>query len=149
MEVKEVKENKRGNGREGRKKKIRKQRILLCKIWSSYRGGYEALCSPLQPTLSILLLVHFVLRESQWQPARCLAVPSCFIYKPELSAKGFALLAACFMLVSFLAYYLILKMAATFSSETSFDFQRTTRHYIPEDKTPPRILFCITCTLYL
>jgi hypothetical protein len=43
--------------------------------------------------------------------------------------------AACFMLVSCLAYSSILKMEAIRSSETSIDFHRTTRHYIREDRT--------------
>jgi hypothetical protein len=34
-----------------------------------------------------------------------------------------------------LAYSLALKKEATFSSETSGDFQRTTQNYMPEDKT--------------
>jgi hypothetical protein len=34
-----------------------------------------------------------------------------------------------------LAYSLTLKMEATCSSETSVDFQRTTGHYIPKDRT--------------
>jgi hypothetical protein len=46
-----------------------------------------------------------------------------------------SLLATCFTLVSCLAYSSTMKMEATCSSETSVDFQRTTRHYIPEDKT--------------
>jgi hypothetical protein len=40
-----------------------------------------------------------------------------------------------FMLVSCSAYSLTLKMEATHSSETSVEFQRTTRHYVPEDRT--------------
>jgi hypothetical protein len=40
-----------------------------------------------------------------------------------------------FTLVSYLAYSSTLKMEATCSSETSEDFQRTTRRYIPEDRT--------------
>jgi hypothetical protein len=39
------------------------------------------------------------------------------------------------MLVSCLAYSSTMKMEATYSSETSVDFQRTKRRYIPEDKT--------------
>jgi hypothetical protein len=46
-----------------------------------------------------------------------------------------ALLAACFTLVSCLGYYSTMKMEATCSSETSVDFQPTTRRYIPEDRT--------------
>jgi hypothetical protein len=44
---------------------------------------------------------------------------------------------ACFMLVSCLAYSSIMKMEAKCSSETSVDFQRTTRRYITEDITLP------------
>jgi hypothetical protein len=40
-----------------------------------------------------------------------------------------------FILVSFLVYFSKMKMEATCSSETSVDFQRTTRRYIPEDRT--------------
>jgi hypothetical protein len=40
-----------------------------------------------------------------------------------------------FMLVSFLPFSSVVIMEATFSSETSVDFQRTTWHCIPEDKT--------------
>jgi hypothetical protein len=40
-----------------------------------------------------------------------------------------------FMIVSCLAYSSTLKMEARCSSETSVDFQRTTRRYIPEDGT--------------
>jgi hypothetical protein len=46
--------------------------------------------------------------------------------------------AAChlfFTLVSCSAYSSTLKMGATCFSETSVDFQRTTRHYIPEYRT--------------
>jgi hypothetical protein len=45
-----------------------------------------------------------------------------------------AVSAICFMLVSFLAYSSTLKIEATCFSETSVDFQRTTRH-IPDDRT--------------
>jgi hypothetical protein len=40
-----------------------------------------------------------------------------------------------FTLVSCLAYSSTLKMEATYSSETSVDFRRTTWRYIPEDRT--------------
>jgi hypothetical protein len=40
-----------------------------------------------------------------------------------------------FTLVSCLVYSSTLKMEATYSSKTSVDFQRTTRRYIPEDRT--------------
>jgi hypothetical protein len=40
----------------------------------------------------------------------------------------------CFMLASYLSYSSTLKMEATSSSETSVEFQGTTRRYIPEDR---------------
>jgi hypothetical protein len=42
---------------------------------------------------------------------------------------------SCFTLVSYVVYFSTLKMEATCSSETSSDFQRTTRRSIPEDRT--------------
>jgi hypothetical protein len=44
-------------------------------------------------------------------------------------------LATRFTLLSCLAYSSTLQMEAVCSSETSVDFQRTTRRYIPEDRT--------------
>jgi hypothetical protein len=49
--------------------------------------------------------------------------------------KPRALLATSITLISFLAYSFTLKMEAACSSETSVDTQRTTRRYIPEDRT--------------
>jgi hypothetical protein len=46
-----------------------------------------------------------------------------------------ALFATCFMMVSCLAYLPRLNMEATFLSETSDDFQQTTRRYNPEHIT--------------
>jgi hypothetical protein len=43
--------------------------------------------------------------------------------------------ATCFMLVLCMAYSSTLKKEETCPSETSFDFQRTTWRYIPEDRT--------------
>jgi hypothetical protein len=40
-------------------------------------------------------------------------------------------LAGCIVLVSFFAYSMVLKMSVTRSSETSADFHRITRRYIP------------------
>jgi hypothetical protein len=46
-----------------------------------------------------------------------------------------ALIVACFMLVSCLAYFSTLKMKATSSTKTLVDFEETTWHFIPEDRT--------------
>jgi hypothetical protein len=45
----------------------------------------------------------------------------------------YSLLPTCFLLVSCSAYYSILKMEATYSSETSVHIQRTTQRIMPED----------------
>jgi hypothetical protein len=45
------------------------------------------------------------------------------------------LLATCFVLVSHLVYSSTLKRGATCFSEASVEFQRSTRRYIPEDRT--------------
>jgi hypothetical protein len=44
-------------------------------------------------------------------------------------------LAACFIPVSYLTYSSTLKIEATYSSETSVEFHRTTWRYIPQDRT--------------
>jgi hypothetical protein len=46
-----------------------------------------------------------------------------------------ALLAACFMLVSCLAYSSTVTVEAKYSSEIPVDFQRATWRYIPEERT--------------
>jgi hypothetical protein len=60
----------------------------------------------------------------------------------DVQSVKFALLGACFMLVSCLAYSQTLKMEATYSSEELIDsseeliaFQQTTPRYISEDRT--------------
>jgi hypothetical protein len=55
--------------------------------------------------------------------------------KPSKKPASRALLATCFMLVSFLVYSSTLKTEVTCSSETPVVFQRTTWRYIPEDRT--------------
>jgi hypothetical protein len=49
--------------------------------------------------------------------------------------KWLALFAACFMLVSCLAYFSTLEMEAVFSSKMSVGFDQITWCYIPEDRT--------------
>jgi hypothetical protein len=46
--------------------------------------------------------------------------------------EGDCQVSTCFMLVYCLVYSLTMKLEATCSSETSFDFQRTTGCYIPD-----------------
>jgi hypothetical protein len=51
----------------------------------------------------------------------------------QTDVKSGGLLPSVFTLVSCSAYSSNLKTEATYSSETSVDFQRTIQHYIPED----------------
>jgi hypothetical protein len=61
---------------------------------------------------------------------------SAFLYQNKYPFQGFSSkLNSCFTLVSCLAYSSSLKMEGTYSSETSVDFQRAARRYIPEDGT--------------
>jgi hypothetical protein len=54
---------------------------------------------------------------------------------PLKVSQHFGELLPVFMLVSCLAYCLALEIEATCSSEMLVDFQRTTQHCIPEDRT--------------
>jgi hypothetical protein len=71
---------------------------------------------------------------------------NCFCQKLQILISEFnqaeqlnACLPSAFSLVSCSAYFPTLKMEAICSSETSVDFQWTTRRYIPEDSTPPQL----------
>jgi hypothetical protein len=84
-------------------------------------------------------------------PCSRLKVNRCFggTYRPIFRVEASrALLPSFFTLVSCLAYFSILNMEATRSSETSVDFQRTTRRYIAEDGTFPNHL-CENLRSYL
>jgi hypothetical protein len=79
---------------------------LICSwLWGSLSGGYTEVC---------LLGYNAV---------------------SSVETSYLSLLAIWTKLVSCLAYSSTLKMEATCSSETSVDFQRTTRRYIPEVRT--------------
>jgi hypothetical protein len=80
------------------------------------------------------LLVFNAVWSVEIQPALRRIIPPSSRSKKKRSKKP-AKLATCFMLVSSLAYSSALKMEATCSSETSVDFQRTMRSYIPEGRT--------------
>jgi hypothetical protein len=53
---------------------------------------------------------------------------------PIFRVEEQSMLATCFMIDSCLAYSAILKIVATYSSETSVDFKRTIRRYILKDR---------------
>jgi hypothetical protein len=57
-----------------------------------------------------------------------------YSYITQVLCKLLFLLAACLTLVSHFAYSSTLKMNATHSSKTSFDFHWTTGHYILDDR---------------
>jgi hypothetical protein len=86
---------------------------------------------------SILRMIRASLVRRKRETTNCIKWNS-FIFWDMLQRgplKDKALLAACFMLVSCFAQSSTLKMEATRSSETSAEFQRTARCYIPEDRT--------------
>jgi hypothetical protein len=56
-------------------------------------------------------------------------------YHHEAGSKQNVLFATCFAPLFCMAYFSALKMEAVCSSETSVDFQWTTQHDIPEDRT--------------
>jgi hypothetical protein len=64
-----------------------------------------------------------------------LSVPIGSIREPRRTTSEIDFLAVCFMLVSYLAYSSTMKMEEIYSSETLVDFQRSTRHCIPENGT--------------
>jgi hypothetical protein len=72
------------------------------------------------------LLVHYVFPPLRLNVMRML---------PNMLKVNRALFAACFMWASSLAYSSTVKMEVAYSSKTSVDFQQTTLHYIPEDRT--------------
>jgi hypothetical protein len=60
---------------------------------------------------------------------------SADVLKEHVASIFVALLANCFVMVSFLAYTSTLRMEATYSSETLVGFQQTTWRYIPQYRT--------------
>jgi hypothetical protein len=64
-------------------------------------------------------------------------------FREHFAAK----LAAWFLLVPCFSYSSTLKVEAIYSSETSIDFQRTTRRYIPECWTLQMFQGCDNCLL--
>jgi hypothetical protein len=66
---------------------------------------------------------------------------SCF-YTIRTFRRRVVLLATCFVLVSYLAFFSTLKMEAAYSSEKSVDSRQITRPYIPQDRTlQNRVIF--------
>jgi hypothetical protein len=74
--------------------------------------------------------------ESQPTFRRNISPPSSGSKNKQRKKPAELCLPPAFTLVSCSAYFLTLKMEATCSSETSVDFQRTTRRFIPDDTTP-------------
>jgi hypothetical protein len=72
--------------------------------------------------------------SSSWEPTSC---PAASLYKLDVSATGLLYLPpATYWFLARFSYSSTLKMEATCSSETSADFQRTIRNYIPKYTTP-------------
>lgn len=93
--------------------------------------------------------------NGNWQAS--FPVPHCYCFTPHF-CKPCALLAACFIMASCLAYSSNLKMEATCASKTSIDFYITSSHccenlnsYIPQNdfflnKSPALGMLINSCT---
>jgi hypothetical protein len=95
------------------------RQYIISRIWGSHEGGTLP-CSPLKLNWHFGETCRHSLLGRRISQAR----------EPEWSSV------TSFTLVPCLAYFSILKMMATYSFETSVDFQRTIRQYIAEDRKP-------------
>jgi hypothetical protein len=87
-----------------------------------------------RPMLFRKWFFKFYTRDRKW--SQCETKSPIFWYITPFSLlNANRLLATCFMLISCLAYSSALRIEATGSSETSADFQQSTRRYILEDRT--------------
>jgi hypothetical protein len=93
------------------------------------------------PTSMIIRVVGMMV-YCVWREIFTAVVTNCSLF---WDIRPIALLATCFILVSCLAHSLFLEMQMTCSSETSVDFQWTTRHYVPEHRT---LLMMVTDLLF-
>jgi hypothetical protein len=80
------------------------------------------------------LAVSFCSTVSQRELSSSLPFPSDSLHNPKFPVSRLLCFPPAFMLVSFSAYS-TLKMEMIRTSETSVDFQRSTRRYIPEEST--------------
>jgi hypothetical protein len=95
---------------------------LICLIWGPHSGGHGEYC---------------LLGDN----AACSRRNSTDVSEERIAfffgwrVSEVALLTACFKLCSCLAYYITLKIEAICHPETSADFQRNTRRYVPKYRT--------------
>jgi hypothetical protein len=73
----------------------------------------------------------------------------CLDLKDRRASQAEFCLSPAFTLVSCLAYSSTLKMEASFSSETSVDFQRIARRYIPGDRTLHSYTWFMKCVVLI
>jgi hypothetical protein len=102
--------------------------VLTAVVMKSYIFWDIMLCSPLKVNRRYGGTCHLHHQGRRMSQAKHQREGLCFL--------------PTFRLVYCLAYSSTLKMEPTCSSETSIDFQRSIRHYIPEDRTL-RHKFCL------
>jgi hypothetical protein len=110
---------------------------------TNYEALHALLFSSLLISPNILLSILNTVTQSSLNVTDQVSNPSKatrkYVKSESFKSKGYTkkqgLLASCFKLASCWAYSSILKMWAIWSSETSVEFQRTTRRHIPEDRT--------------
>jgi hypothetical protein len=136
---------------------LSKETLGVCTIWGSHSGGYEEFCvlkynavqsvesqrmfrkNTLPPTSGPKARNQLEAGSKQSPEEFFWNITPCSPLKVNRRFEGIsrlhaALLATYFMPASCLAHYSILKTEATCYSETSVDFRRTIRSYIPENR---------------
>jgi hypothetical protein len=98
-------------------------------LWADCRLKF---CSPFHNIMPVTLVHYDPFIPSKANPKKSASVHNSVTNNWNCKNR---FLAACFMLPSTLAYLSTLKMEETCPTETSVDFQRIIRCYLPEDRT--------------
>jgi hypothetical protein len=104
--------------------------------WAERKANH----SPSSSTNVKISFSYNLFSHASWDHRVYLSTEKTLRLLPQKACTATALLATYFTLVSCLAYSSTLKMEATCSFETSVDFLRATRRYIPEGRTLQELL---------